>query len=85
MKETSTVMGAPMRLYLKLMVMIFAFVMLQRGMEGRFHDLWFACRCSYAWYCDDLRMQDRLIEEARLEMFRHGEEVLMRVAAARGG
>ena len=78
------VMGASMRLYLKLMVMIFACVLLQRGMEGRYHDLWFACRCSYAWNVGDYGMQDRLIEEARVEMVREAEAVLTRVAA-RGG
>ena len=78
-------MGVPMRLYLKLMFMIAGFVMLQQSTEGRYHDLWFACRCSYAWYSEDHAMQDRLIEEARLELINEGEEVLMRVAAARGG
>ena len=79
------VKGVFMRLYLKLMFMVAGFFLLQWSMEGRYHDLWFACRCSYAWYSENSVMQDKLIEEARLEMVKQGEEVLMRVAAARGG
>jgi hypothetical protein len=54
------------RLYIKLFLLAFAAIIIQREVlaDGKGSELWFGIRCQIAYATDDQQLLDRLIEEA---------------------
>jgi len=63
-----------MRLYLKLIVMILSFALLQRYAMREANELWFVVRCQYVALVGDEAAQARLVEDTREVVLRELEE-----------